>query len=153
MCECSGAVINKVASVKYLAGEFMETNKNWQEEWFYIPDIGLEDPPRASIVTTFTPTPPTRRHSWKPKSSVLQESAMVTELAEKIARLSAEGLTLVDVMLVALSCGIQPLKDRVHPMWEYNGVDDGTRTIRGGYYEGKPLTLADVQGQVIQIPQ
>lgn len=24
-------------------------------------------------------------------------------------------------------------------MWEFNGVDDATRFIIGGYYEGKPL--------------
>lgn len=64
---------------------------------------------------------------------------MVTRLTKKIARLADEGLTLVDVMLVALSHGIQPLQHRVHPMWEYNGVDDSTRAIRGGFYEGKPM--------------
>lgn len=34
---------------------------------------------------------------------------------------------------------IQPLQDRVHPICEYNGLDDATQTIRGHYDEGKPL--------------
>lgn len=50
-CECGSAAISKVAGVKHLEGEFMEMNKSWQEEWFYILDVALEDPPRADVVT------------------------------------------------------------------------------------------------------
>lgn len=36
----------------------------------------------------------------------------------------------MDIMLVALSHGIQLLQDQVHLMWEYNCMDDATRAIR-----------------------
>lgn len=104
-CECGGAAVSKVADSKYLPREFVETNKNWQEEWVYIPDVGLENPPRAGIVTPFTPTPLTRRHSWSPKNNAA-DSWSTAKLAEKVAELSDRGLTLVDVMHVALSPGI-----------------------------------------------
>lgn len=57
-CECGGANIINIVGVNYLEGTFVETNKNWQEKWFYIPDVPLEDPVRTGIVTPFTPTPP-----------------------------------------------------------------------------------------------
>lgn len=41
----------------------METNKNWQEEWFYIADVPLEDAPRGRVVTLFTPTHMKRHNS------------------------------------------------------------------------------------------
>lgn len=44
-CACGGANISKIGDVKYLEGDFIEMNKNWQEEWFYIADARLEDPP------------------------------------------------------------------------------------------------------------
>lgn len=42
-------------------------------------------------------------------------------------------------MAVALARGVQPLQQRAHPMWEYNGTDDSTRAIRKGFYEGRSL--------------
>ena len=49
------------------------------------------------------------------------------------------GLALVNVMVVALLRGIQPLQQHVHPMWEFNGVTESTRAIRGGFHEDRPL--------------
>lgn len=63
----------------------------------------------------------------------------MARLAGQVTRLCQKGITLVNVMVVALSRGIQPLQDRARPMWEYNGVDDSTRTIRGKFYEGWSL--------------
>lgn len=47
VCVCGCANISNIAGAKYLEGDFVETNKNWQEEWFYIPDVRLEDPLRS----------------------------------------------------------------------------------------------------------
>ena len=70
-----------------------------------IPDVGLEDPPWAGIVTLSPPIVllPEQEHSWKPKSCALQESAMLTRLAKKIVKLSDEGTRLVDVKFMVLS--------------------------------------------------
>lgn len=69
----------------------------------------------------------------------MAESGLVTRLINNIAQLATKGLTLVDIMLMALSRGIQPLQNRAHLMWEYNGLDDSTHTIRGWFYKGNPL--------------
>lgn len=62
-------------------------------------------------------------------------------LAAQVACLRHHGLTLFNVMVVALSRGIQPLQQRVHPMWEYNGANDSTRTLRGEFHNRRTLAM------------
>lgn len=62
-------------------------------------------------------------------------------LVEKVAYWVEEGLTLDQVMHVALSRGIQPLQARAHPMWMFRGENDPTRVIRGNFYGGKSMRL------------
>lgn len=109
-CECSSAYIGKILGSGYLDGTLIETNKNWQEEWFYISDVSLENPPRAGIITPFTLTPLTKLNSWRPRSSPSAYSEEVTNLRKKVARWVKDKLTLVQVTHVALSRGIQPLQ-------------------------------------------
>lgn len=52
--DCAGAVIYLVADFGYLDGFPKESTEDWQEEWFYLPDVPLEDPPRAGLLTPFT---------------------------------------------------------------------------------------------------
>lgn len=52
--DCAGAVIYLVADFGYLDGFPEESTEDWQEEWFYLPDVPLEDPPRAGLPTPFT---------------------------------------------------------------------------------------------------
>lgn len=68
-----------------------------------------------------------------------EDSPVIGKMAKKVTLLRQEGITLIDVMMVKLSQGIQSLQDRAHLMWEYNGVDDSARAIRGGFYEGWSL--------------
>lgn len=63
-------------------------------------------------------------------------------LADKVARLRHNGLTLANVMAVALLRGIQHLQQHAHPMWEFNGIHDSTRAIIGRFHEG--LALKDM---------
>lgn len=60
-------------------------------------------------------------------------------MADQVARLRHSGMTLVTVMVVVLNRGIIPLQQRVHPMWEYNGVSDSTRVIRRGFHGGHAI--------------
>lgn len=62
-CECGGATIYKQAESEYLAGDFSETNKTWQEEWFYVRDVELDNPPQSGMVTPFSQVPQVKRHS------------------------------------------------------------------------------------------
>lgn len=51
--------------------------------------------------------------------------------------LADKGVTLVHMMHVALSQGIQPLQSRAHPMHQYTGEDDPTRANRGPFFASK----------------
>ena len=42
-------------------------------------------------------------------------------------------------MAVALIRGIQPLQQCVYPMWEYNRINDLTRTLRGEFHNRQTL--------------
>lgn len=64
---------------------------------------------------------------------------MIRKLAEKVTELTNKGLTLQQVMHVALSRGVQPLQARAHPMWQFTGKNDPTRVIRGGFFEGRSM--------------
>jgi hypothetical protein len=39
---------------------------------------------------------------------------------------------MVDVMAIAIARCVQPLQQRIHPLWKYNGEDDATRYTRKG---------------------
>lgn len=101
-CECGGAIICKQPRSGYLAGEFLETNKKWQEEWFYIPDVELANPPQAGIITPFSHVPSVKRNSWSPRNTP-EETPEVKKLHRQVRKLADLGLKLVNVMHLALS--------------------------------------------------
>ena len=41
--------------------------------------------------------------------------------------LAHSGLTMIKVMAICITRGLQPLQYRGHPMWDFNGEDDATR--------------------------
>lgn len=100
--------------------------------------MGLEDPPQAGIVTSLSETLPTRLNSWSLKNNT-RESSQVRKLFEKIAQLAREGVTLEDMMHMALSSRIVPLQARGHPMYEYTGDSDPNRAIRGEKFYEKSM--------------
>lgn len=67
LLSCGGAVIYIVAGSGYLDGSPEESDENWQEEWFYLPDVPLVDPPQTSVATTFSPDPPRKLYNCRPK--------------------------------------------------------------------------------------
>ena len=46
--------------------------------------------------------------------------------------LAHNGLTIIDVMAAAIARCVQPLQQRMHPLWCYNGEDDATQCTRKG---------------------
>lgn len=133
-------MISKSSGVKWLQGKFIETVKNWQEEWFYMADVPLSN--REGIATPFSATPPERLHSWTPKNIHWEETEELTKLIERVEYFIEKGVTLIDVMHVALYRGIQPLQALAHPMWEFDRETDETSAIRAFY--GK-RTIAGMQ--------
>lgn len=45
-------------------------------------------------------------------------------------------------MAVAIARGVQPLQQRIHPLWRYNGSDDATQAIRDGFENQAALAAA-----------
>lgn len=59
-------------------------------------------------------------------------------------------------MVLALSQGIQPLKDQAHLIWEYNGLDDSTQAIQCKFYEGwslKDMLALMFKGKASDFPE
>ena len=53
-------------------------------------------------------------------------------LVSKVRLLTHSGLSIVEVMAIAIKRCIQPLQSRVGPLWNYNGEDDAScYTLKG----------------------
>lgn len=57
----------------------------------------------------------------------------MAHLPAKVRCLTNTGLTIIDVMAVAIDRRVQPLWQRQHPLCMYNGTDDTTRSIQRGF--------------------
>ena len=53
-------------------------------------------------------------------------------LVSKVRLLTHSGLSIVEVMAIAIKRCIQPLRSRVGPLWSYNTEDDTSRYMRKG---------------------
>ena len=53
-------------------------------------------------------------------------------LVSKVRLLIHSGLSIVEVMAIAIKQCIQPLQSRVGPLWNYNREDDASRYTRKG---------------------
>jgi hypothetical protein len=70
--------------------------------------------------------------NWRPKSPSQEESAEVKRLATQVRLLVHSKLTIIDVMTAVIARCVQPLQQRTHPLWRYNGTNDTTRSQRQG---------------------
>jgi hypothetical protein len=93
--------------------------KDWQQEWFIIGNHPPALPPR----TGHAPVP---ADSWKegPKAEAREQ---VEELMGMIAVLRNQRLTGPAIMLDFCKKLIQPIKNRIHPVYEYTGLENPTR--------------------------
>ena len=71
-------------------------------------------------------------YNWRPKSSTQEDNAEVMNLVNKIKLLTHSGLSIVEVMAIAIKRCIQPLQSRVGPLWNYNREDDASLYMRKG---------------------
>ena len=53
-------------------------------------------------------------------------------MVSKVKLLTHSGLSVIEVMAIAIKQCIQPLQSRVAPLWNYNGEDDASRYRREG---------------------
>jgi hypothetical protein len=109
-----------------LKAEWIDTNlpdntAGWRSEWFYIPD-------RIPGLPCWTDHKPVKINEWDLglSSRDLKELEPVLEL---ISELKKQGVTGAAVARSFCWWMIQPIKDRVHPAYEYWGQSDPTREI------------------------
>lgn len=117
----------------------------WTSEWFYIDDVALSDPVRQGI-PEYSSAVPVKHYNWCPKGSRFQDSSEVAALAKQIKALVKSGLTMVEVVAGIIARRVQPLQQRVHPLWEFNGENDSTRIITDPFANQRALAsvLADL---------
>jgi hypothetical protein len=103
------------------------------------------DPARRGL-PEFSLSPPKKRFNWHPKSPLQEEDAEVTCLVAQVKCLAHNGMTIVDLMAVFIAWCVQPLQQRVHPLWRYNDTNDSTRAVKKELADQKAMAavLADL---------
>lgn len=105
--------------LEYFGLKLKDLNKGWHKEWFLITNQKPELPPRLGYAPVTMP-----EWSNQPTST---EMVQVKQLLKEIADLKCRGLTARAVSINFCRRLTQPIKDRVHPAYEYSGLLDPTR--------------------------
>ena len=103
----------------YIPVPLIESNKGWKKEWFYCPNHEPKLAERSGIGLEWG-------EHWRSAPNE-EEMEQVNELLEMIADLREKGLTGAAVMIAFSRRLIQPIKDRCHPAYEWEGREDPTR--------------------------
>ena len=88
-------MISKIHGIRWLPGKFIETVKQWQEEWFYMADVPSGD---REGVPAFSAAPLNGMHSWTAKNLDWGNQEEVKVLQDRVDFLIGEGVNLVDVI-------------------------------------------------------
>ena len=94
--------------------------KGWHSKWFYIAN------PSPSL-PSYIGHRPVVKEPWSslPEREEMKQAVL---LLEKLATYkSEEGFNGISIVRSFLGRRIQPIKERVHPVYEYEGVQDATR--------------------------
>ena len=62
-------------------------------------------------------------------------------LASQVRKLSGQGLSMIEVTSTCLRRGVQPLQQRYHPLWQFNGENDSTRSVITTFDNQKDLAV------------
>ena len=85
-------------------------------------------------------------HSWCPWSLEEEDSVEVSLLLGQIKVLAQSGLSIVEVMAISITQGVQPLQYRGLPMWHYNREEDASRYGQKGLKT--PAILAKILAEL-----
>ena len=129
--EVGGAEVWHIAGTGYHMGTPKKVFEEWTSEWFYIEDVPLFDLARRGL-PEYSNSLLKKRFNWRPKSPSQEESAEVKCLATQVRLLVHSKLTIIDVMAAVIARCVQPLQQRIHPLWRYNGTSHTTRSQRQG---------------------
>jgi hypothetical protein len=106
---------------EYLEIPLKDSIKGWRLEWFIVDNYGNSLPPLRS-----GRQPDVRTPSWT-ESPTDEEVAEASVLLAEVGLLKERGLTAEAIVADFVFKNIQPLKDRVHPAYLYQGLADPTR--------------------------
>jgi hypothetical protein len=105
---------------EYLEIPLKDSIKGWRLEWFIVDNYGNSLPPRSGR------QPDVRTPSWT-ESPTDEEVAEASVLLAEVGLLKERGLTAEAIVADFVFKNIQPLKDRAHPAYLYQGLADPTR--------------------------
>ncbi|KAK1616580.1 hypothetical protein QYE76_022097 [Lolium multiflorum] len=101
-----------------------KAQSQWRRFWFYAKEY---TPPGEVCIPQFSPEPSIPRR-LNVRSLPREQEEVVKEMRQAIQALKDNGLTAVDVYNCWLGRRLIPLRCRAHPMWEYRGQSDCTRS-------------------------
>ncbi|KAK1692934.1 hypothetical protein QYE76_009631 [Lolium multiflorum] len=101
-----------------------KAQSQWRRFWFYAKEY---TPPGEVCIPQFSPEPSIPRR-LNIRSLPREQEEVVKEMRQAIQALKDNGLTAVNVYNCWLGRRLIPLRCRAHPMWEYRGQNDCTRS-------------------------
>ncbi|KAK1608209.1 hypothetical protein QYE76_031882 [Lolium multiflorum] len=101
-----------------------KAQSQWRRFWFYAKEY---TPPGEVCIPQFSPEPSIPRR-LNVRSLPREQEEVVKEMRQAIQALKDSGLTAVNVYNCWLGRRLIPLRCRAHPMWEYRGQNDCTRS-------------------------
>jgi hypothetical protein len=96
----------------------------WRRFWFYAKEY---TPPGEVCIPQYSPEPSVPRR-LNVRSLPREQEKVVKDMRQAIQALKDSGLTAVDMYNCWLGRRLIPLRCRAHPMWEYRGQNDCTRS-------------------------
>ncbi|KAK1608316.1 hypothetical protein QYE76_031989 [Lolium multiflorum] len=105
----------------------------WRRFWFYAKEY---TPPGEVCIPQYSPEPSVPRR-LNVRSLPREQEEVVKEMRQAIQALKDSGLTAVDMYNCWLGRRLIPLRCRAHPMWEYRGQNDCTRSTATEWDEGE----------------
>ena len=120
MVEEPGLQLCSGKNTQYIGLPMKTSLKAWHLKWFYIANLKPSLP-------SYVGRRPVVKGSWSslPEGKELKQAVLLLE--KLTAYKSEEGLNGISVVRNFLGRHIQPIKERVHPAYEYEGVQDATR--------------------------
>ena len=125
-CTTGAFGIQVTKNVAYFDMKFLASVQNWRKRWFYLKSTDSDDVPKFNPYAVLT-----RKKSWRHALSAdeLQETdPLVDQIAALRKTNSGPWVSGLHLSCVFVLRRIQPLQNRAHPMWEYSGPKDITRT-------------------------
>lgn len=137
---CGGLGIQVKSSGTFPAIRFPETIKLWQNTWFYCKDI-----PTSGSQTGLPIYTGERFETLKSLRVSKDEKVDVDILVEALVGVKRAGVDDIDLLEVFISHRIQPLQEKLRPMYTYDGLSDSTRV------SSKAITVAKIEARVKRI--